>query len=374
MFEANKSICHLTSAHPRFDTRIFFKECVSLKRAGYDVSLIVADGLPNQVESGVNIFGVEKPSSRLDRMRNATKRVFRKALEVDADVYHLHDPELMPIGLKLKRKGKKVVFDAHEDLPVQLLNKSYSRKWLLKLLSKVAAIYEAYVCSRIDGVIAATPFIEKKFKRFNPLSVAVNNFPLLSELEYTNERNCSSHDICYVGGISKVRGIFEAVKSLEHCPEETGLIVAGRFETEGLRCQVQELSAWPKVDYVGFVGRREVAEIYQRSIAGLVTLHPIPNYLDALPVKMFEYMGAGIPVVASNIPLWKEIVEGNDCGVVVDPLDPAEIAKAVSFFVSNPDEAERMGRMGRDAVLKKYNWEVEKAKLLKFYEEVVCVR
>lgn len=363
-------IAHLTSAHPRFDTRIFFKECLSLKRAGYDVSLIVADGLPDQVESGVNIFGVEKASSRFDRMRNATKRVYRKAVELDAEVYHLHDPELMPIGLKLKRRGKKVVFDAHEDLPVQLLNKSYSRKWLLKLLSKFVAVYEAYVCSRIDGVIAATPFIEEKFKRFNLLSVAVNNFPLLSELEYTNERNCSSSDICYVGGISKVRGIFEAVKSLEHCPEETGLILAGRFETEGLRCQVQELSAWPKVDYVGFVGRREVAEIYQRSIAGLVTLHPIPNYLEALPVKMFEYMGAGIPVVASNIPLWKEIVEGNDCGVVVDPLDPAEIAKAVSFFVSNPGEAERMGRMGRDAVLKKYNWEVEEAKLLKFYEEV----
>jgi len=371
VLERNKvKVVHLTSAHPRYDTRIFFKECRSLVSNGFKVGLVVADGLPDERKYSIDIYGVEKAQGRLDRMLNASKRVYEKACELDADIYHLHDPELLPIGLKLKRRGKKVIFDSHEDLPVQLLNKSYSRKWVLKILSRVSAIYETYVCRRLDGVVAATPFIEEKFKKINPRSVAVNNYPLASELKCAESRNGEARDVCYVGGLAKVRGVFETIEALNYFPEETGLIVAGRFESEDLERKVQGLDGWKKAEFLGFVGRKEVSEIYQRSIAGLVTLHPIPNYLDALPVKMFEYMGAGIPVIASNIPLWKKIVEESDCGITVDPMDPKEIARAVAFFVANPAEATRMGANGRKAVLEKYNWDNEQAELIALYEGV----
>ena len=108
------TITHLTSAHPRYDTRIFFKECISLAK-NYKVNLIVADGLGDEEKNTVYIYDVGKVEGRLNRIFKTTKKVLQRAIELDSDVYHLHDPELIPIGLKLKKMGKKVIFDAHED-------------------------------------------------------------------------------------------------------------------------------------------------------------------------------------------------------------------------------------------------------------------
>jgi hypothetical protein len=110
-------IAHLTSAHPRDDIRIFLKECRSLAVRGHEVVLVVADGFGDEFRDGVMIADVGRSKGRLDRMVNTTRRVLRKALDLKADIYHLHDPELLPIGLALKSRGKKVVFDAHEDVP-----------------------------------------------------------------------------------------------------------------------------------------------------------------------------------------------------------------------------------------------------------------
>jgi glycosyltransferase involved in cell wall biosynthesis len=107
-----------------------------------------------------------------------------------------------------------------------------------------------------------------------------------------------------------------------------------------------------------------------RAVAGVVTLHPVRNYVDCQPVKMFEYMAAGIPVIASRFPFWLDIVEGNDCGVCVDPFDPAAIAAAIDHFVTHPELAMRMGENGRRAVLEKYNWQPESRKLIDFYEHL----
>ena len=122
---------------------------------------------------------------------------------------------------------------------------------------------------------------------------------------------------------------------------------------------------------LGFVDRDRVRQVLSRSMAGLVTLHPIINYIDALPVKMFEYMSAGIPVIASDFPLWREIIQGDDCGLLLDPLNPAAIAHAIDYLVSHPEEAQRMGKNGRTAVETKYNWTMEEKKLLAFYDNIL---
>lgn len=367
MAEHGSKVVHLTSVHPRYDARIFLKECRSLANAGYDVSLVVADGQPDEERDGVKIYGVDKASSRIERIRKVTGHVYRKALALDAEIYHLHDPELMPIGLKLKNKGKKVIFDAHEDLPLQLLNKHYYKKWILKILSKLAALYEFHACRQFDAIVAATPTIRRKFDDINSHSVDVNNYPVLEEVITGERRFDGLRSFCYVGGIGKARGIFEVLRALDYCSQELNLSLAGGFSSKDVDLEVRALPQWKRVDFKGFVARDDVAKIYQSSFAGLVTLHPIPNYLDALPVKMFEYMGAGLPVIASNIPLWVDIILEEQCGLCVDPLNPRAIADAIMYLYKHPDKAQEMGKNGQKAVLQKYNWSREEDKLISLY-------
>ncbi|WP_089956968.1 glycosyltransferase family 4 protein [Limnohabitans sp. 2KL-3] len=361
-------ILHLTSAHSRDDTRIFLKMCLSLARGGYEVIQVVADGKGDYFYEGVQIIDVGSCKGRLDRIRNSPKRVFKRAASLNADLYHLHDPELIPIGLKLKRLGKCVVFDFHEDVPKQLLGKPYLNKAALWCLSKSFAIFESYACKRFDGVIAATPFIRNKFLTINPNTVDINNFPMLGELATDVEWGNKQAEVCYVGGIAKIRGITEVCQAMGMVQTKARLNLCGGFSELGTKQSVKDLPGWQKVNDLGFVDRLGVREVLSRSVAGLVTFHPLPNHVDAQPNKMFEYMSAGIPVIASDFPLWREIIQGNDCGLLVDPLDPAAIAQAIDYLVSNPREAQRMGANGRKAVNERYNWAIEEQKLFAFYD------
>ena len=128
---------------------------------------------------------------------------------------------------------------------------------------------------------------------------------------------------------------------------------------------------WGKVDFHGYINRNEVQKILANSSVGIVTLHPTNAYIESLPVKMFEYMAAGIPVIASNFPLWKEIVEGNNCGICVDPLDPKEIGGAIQYLIDNPKESEKMGKNGLRAAINTYNWSLQEKKLFSFYKQTL---
>jgi glycosyltransferase involved in cell wall biosynthesis len=357
-------VCHVTSVHAVTDVRIFHKECHSLATAGHE-TFLVALNTPSRLEKGVNIIGVQSDyKNRLERMTKTVDAVLKKAISLDADVYHLHDAELLKTVKTFKKLGKKVIYDAHEDLPRQIIGKHWIPKSLQHILSYTLEKYENSVAKKCDAVICATPFITERFIKINPNTHNINNFPLSSEIEFT-EPNFSTNKICYIGGISQIRGIGELITAVALTDSE--LMLAGSFSPKSFRDKVSTLSGWKKTKELGFINRSESLKLKQNSFAGLVTFLPELNHINAQPNKMFEYMASGLPIITSNFPLWKDIVENNNCGICVNPQDSSEIAAAITKLDQNRKLAFEMGENGKKAVLEKYNWKNEEKKLLELY-------
>ena len=369
-----KTVVHLTSAHARYDTRIFLKMCCSLAEVSdYKVSLVVADGLGNEIKNSVYIYDVgTKFQNRFSRMVLTVNKVFEKAISLNADIYHLHDPELMPIGYKLKKLGKKVIFDAHEDLPNQILSKHYLSPLMRKILSFTAKHTESYYCKFFDGVIvAAEPSIKDKFLKINSNTVVINNYPILEEFVKLPIDKKIPNQVCYVGGLARTRGIVEIIQAIAMTKNPCKLILAGDFSDIELEKEVKGLSGWKNVEFLGYIEREGVKNLYKQSSIGLVTLHPTPSYLNSMPIKMFEYMCSDLAVVASDFELWQPIIMDNGCGIQVNPLSPQEIANALDELIENAEATKKMGEKGREIAVKSYNWLGEQRTLLNFYQDLL---
>ncbi|QCE41152.1 glycosyltransferase family 4 protein [Psychroserpens sp. NJDZ02] len=362
-------ICHLTSAHARDDIRIFKKECISLKNNGYNVSLIVADGKGDDVVEGVKIYDIGKLEGRLNRFIKTTKKIYKKAVEINADLYHFHDPDLMPAGFKLIKKGKYVIYDVHEDLPGQTMGKPYIKPVFRKPIALALKTLEHFFSKRYSYIITATPHIKSLFDNRNK-AIDINNYPFKNEL-LSEEKNYleKKQEVCFVGAISEIRGLEQVVNAMDGL--DVKLNLAGKSNQVSFRDKLTKTKGWNNVNELGLVTRQDVKTILANSKVGIVTYLPSPNHIYSQPNKLFEYMSAGIPVIASNFDLWKQIVEDYDCGICVDPESSEEIRAAIKELIDKPKKAQKMGENGKKAVMNKFNWASEEKKLIKLYEEIL---
>jgi len=367
-----RKVCHISTVHPSNDVRIFHKECISLAEAGYDVVQIVPHN-KDEILNGIRVIALPMAKNRFRRMVGLSFTAFRRALQQNAVVYHFHDPELIPVGMALKLFGKRVIYDVHEDLPRQIENKEWLHPFLRKFIADICEYFERFAGISLDGIVAVTPTIAGRFPAKK--TWLVQNYPRLGELVSDESEPVFVRKpvIVYIGGITEIRGARTMVEAISLVPEkyQVKLSLAGNVDPESLLAGLQKLPGWKRVEYFGWQSRKQVAELLGTARVGLVSLHPTSNHIHSQPIKLFEYMSAGIPVIASDFPLWRRIVEGSHCGLLVDPLDPGAIAEAICKLLDNPDEASRMGENGKTACREIYNWNHEAEQLLDCYSTII---
>lgn len=366
-------VVQLSSVHPSNDTRIFHKICKSLVQAGYSVDLIIQHE-KNEKKEGVNIIALPLAKKKSDRIFKIIPKLLKISLRYPkSTIFHFHDPELILIGLFLKSKGYKVVYDVHEDVPKDLLTKEWIPKAFRKLLSNSVKVLERFASKHFDYVITVVDSIAHRFENYTNSVIQIRNYPILQKSIPLKTQLCEGNKyIVYIGSLTYRRGLPELIKAIESVKDSSiKLLIGGAFGDPELERYLKSQHGWGKVEYLGWVEQDSLINVLSNAKAGMVVLRDIPSHRESFPVKMFEYMHSGIPIIASNFPLWEEVVQ--DSGILVNPFEPLEIAKAIDWIVENPKQAKEMGERGRKLVNEKYNWGKEKRTLLELYSNLMLI-
>lgn len=364
-------VCHITSVHRSDDTRVFHKECVSLAQAGYDVTLI-APG-ESREDNGVHVIGMgEKPKSTLKRLFSGMPRkVCSRAVAEKADVYHLHDPELLPYALKLRRRGSAVIFDSHEFYERIMLEKSFLPKFARMPIARLYHVYETAVIRRIDAVVTPCTLKGKNvFENRAKRTVFVDNLPRLDHFAPAKVPvQAEDNTVGYVGGVTYQRGAETMIRAAFLAGAKLRLAGAAWSAYQPV---LEALDEYTCTESLGPIPYCTVPDFCRTLHVGLSLLLKVGQYalLDNLPTKVYEYLGCGVPVILSDTDAAKKFTAKYDCGMCVDPEKPEEAAKAIRYLLDHPEEARRMGENGRRAVWEEYNWATEEKKLLALYAEL----
>lgn len=370
---APKQVVHLTTVHHPYDPRIYHKECMSLSEAGYDVTLIarVADE-PASGEKPIRHIPLKSYSTRLQRMVLGSFDLYKKAKELDADVYHFHDPELLPVGWLLKSKSNTVIYDIHEDYVTSIMQKDYMKKPVKKLIATAYKYMEKFFARDLECCLA-----EKYYKDIYPNGTCILNYPTVNERFIRHHRNDAplENELLYTGNVSYVRGaLFHAkipkidpevsVHFVGKCPSD---LAEEMYAAAGDKKDMLEIEGIDR-----FIEKETIEARYlgRNWLAGIALFPPTEHYKKKELTKFFEYMNAGLPIICSNFPVWEDFMETYQCGIAVDPFDDQAIAEAIHYLKTHPDEAKRMGENGKQAVREELNWGHEEQKLLTWYDEL----
>lgn len=347
--------------------------CVHLSQMGHDVSLVAVDPGANKARVfeqegvAVHLLPGSGRDSRLKRVTRTARAVTRYAASLDADILHFHDPELIPYTLTNLRRNVPLVFDAHEDFVGQMEGKTWVRGLRKLVLTEGLRVMQKLINRRATHVVAATEGVRENYD--SGKSTVIRNLPILREMTDTDRKALTERprEACYIGAISRVRGIAELVDALEHSTQIERFHLAGRFGSEAFQRELEALPGWSKVTYHGFINRKQIVDLLGRVRAGLVTLHPTPNHRHSIPIKLLEYLCAGVPSVASDFPYWAEFVSAGKTGLFVDPTDSRAIAVALDQMLSD-EGASHFEICMTEQTRNRYSWEEEVQLLEKIYQ------
>ncbi len=377
------TVCHLTSVHRPFDTRVFHRECRTLAAAGYRVVLVCGNAAPEQAgeRDGVLVTAVPRPRGRWQRMLATTWRVVRAARRTGAHLYHFHDPELLPAAaLLLRATGRPVIYDVHEDYPRQILGKPYLPRPVRRPLAAVVGVVEKLLARSLSALVTAGDDVTERFaglaRRGTPV-VTLGNYPEaephLAAAPARPPRTDGGLRLVNFGGVWSARVTAEQVAALARLPQERDirLVLGGRVMEPPLFPRLQAMPGWRRVEYLDQVPREVMIERQLAADAAVVLYADHPNHHGIRSNRLYESLLAGLPVLVSDFPRWRAFVEEHRCGLAVDPHDPDAIAAAMLWLADHPEETRAMGQRGRRAVLARYTWDHEADKLLDLYRRLL---
>lgn len=366
-------ICHITTAHPATDPRIFWRECVGLAKLGHAVTLVAQSPRGAEQLQGVQIRPLRPRRSRLRRVALGWIGALIHAVRENADVYHLHDPELIPLLVLLRLSGRTVVYDAHEWLSLQVQAKDYLRGSRQAAAVRIAKALEWTVRRFASEIVTVNESCREPFRPREAVIVA--NFPDtdLFRPAQTSRDHQETATFVYVGNISIERGLANVINALELVNETTPtrLVLAGPIHRDQVRQQLQRLDGWRHVDYLGAVDYPAIPDVIRQGIGGVSALLPTPNHLISSPIKIYEYLACGLPVIASDFPAWRSSLGRSKTVEFVDPNDPRSIAAAMSRLASDPERTHAMGDRARELALAQFSLRDEIRRLEAAYASVM---
>lgn len=369
-------IVHLTTVHHPYDPRIFYKQCQSLKEAGFDVTLI-AQALENGdlVEGDVKHIPLKKHTSRLKRMLFSPFELYKKAKKEKADIYVFHDPELLFVGSLLKKRDNIVVYDIHEDYVTSILQKKYLHPFIRQLAAKSYRFIEKLTTRKM-----ALSLAEKYYQDIYPNGKCILNYPIIPEVDLqVDESKVKKDALLYTGNVTEDRGaLYHAkiptidekvdVQLIGKCPQTLADHMYDIAQDHKERLHIKGIDA--------FIPKYEIDAAYQETkwLAGIAIFPPTEHYMKKELTKFFEYMANGLPIICSNFPVWEAFIEQYECGLTVDPEDDQSIHDAINYLREHEKERQQMSLNGMKAVNEELNWRKEAEKLINWYEQLIKER
>jgi len=383
MTENGAKVAILSSVHLAMDNRVFYREARTLARAGYDVTLIAVHDRDEEID-GVRIRALPRvPRSRRPLL---WRRLTQMALESKADVYQIHDPELLLVTPYLRRKsGRPTIYDIHEANADFIAVKDYLPGFIRLPLSAAFRRLEPILARGEDGLIFADDSIAADFESVPAIKTTLFNFPGGELIERGGL--CPPPDpdappvVLYLGGMERNRGSALMVAAFAEVlakRPDARLLVVGHFMPATLEDEVRADAAAHDIGHAltitGRVPFQEIGHYLAQATIGWVTWQPYAKNQRNIPTKLFEYMAFGRPVISSDLTSTRPFVENGVNGFLVKADDPREHATAILRMIENPDAAREMGRSGRRMVQTRFNWDRMTPRLLGLYDQVLSSR